>query len=89
MDQKSIVVSLHLKGFSAKAKDIYTKRVQILGSRAIAYSTVTKYIQNDVNLPNEPEAKDRAEGQGFSITDNAILEALEMMPFSLFSRSRR
>jgi hypothetical protein len=26
------------------------------------------------------EAEDRVEDQGFSITDNAILEALEMMP---------
>jgi len=33
-------------------------------------------------LQNEPEAENRAEDQGFSITDNAILEALEMMPFA-------
>jgi hypothetical protein len=32
-------------------------------------------------LQNEPEAEDRAEDQGFSITDDAILDALEMMPF--------
>jgi hypothetical protein len=30
----------------------------------------------------EPEAEDRAEDQGFSITDNAILESFEMMIFS-------
>jgi hypothetical protein len=33
-------------------------------------------------LQNEPETEDRTEDQGFSITDNAILEALEMMPFA-------
>jgi hypothetical protein len=30
----------------------------------------------------EPEARDRADGQGFSMTDNVILEALEMMTFT-------
>jgi hypothetical protein len=33
-------------------------------------------------LENEPEAEDKAEDQSFSITDNAILEALEMMSFA-------
>jgi hypothetical protein len=33
-------------------------------------------------LQNEPEAEERAEDQGFSIPDNAILEALEMMRFT-------
>jgi hypothetical protein len=33
-------------------------------------------------LQNEPEAGDRAEDQDFSITDSAILEAPEMMPFA-------
>jgi hypothetical protein len=43
---------------------------------------VTKHIRNDVSLQNEPETEDRAKNQGFSIPDNAILEALEMMPFA-------
>jgi hypothetical protein len=38
-------------------------------------------MRNDLILQNEEEAEDRAEDQGFSITDNAILEAPEMMPF--------
>jgi hypothetical protein len=82
MDQRSIVVFLHLKRLSAKAKDVHTELVQVLGYDSIAYSTVTKYAQNDVILENEPEVKDRAEDQSFSITDNAIPEALEMMPFT-------
>jgi hypothetical protein len=42
---------------------------------------MAKHIGNAPILQIEPEAEDRAEDQGFSITDNAILEALEMMPF--------
>jgi hypothetical protein len=78
-----MVVFLHLKGLSAKAKDVHTEFVQVPGSDTIAYSTVTKYLGNDVILQNEPEAADQAEYQGLSIADNAILEALEMMPFAL------
>jgi hypothetical protein len=82
MDQRSIVVLLHPKGPSTKAKNVHIEFVQVLGSDAIAYSIVTKYIGNDVILQNEPEAEDRAEDQGFSIADNAILKTLEMMPFA-------
>jgi hypothetical protein len=49
---------------------------------AIPYSTMTKSTRNDIKLQNEPEAEDRAEDQSFSLTDNAILEALEMMSFT-------
>jgi hypothetical protein len=89
MDQKSIFVFLHLKGFSTKAKDIHTELVQVLGSDAIAYWTRTKHIRNDVVLQNEPEAERRAEDQSFSIPDNAILEALEMMPFASICQSAK
>jgi hypothetical protein len=75
-------VFLHLKGFSAKAKDVHIESAQVLGSDAIAYSIVTKYIWNNVIFQNEREAEDRAEDQGFSITDNAIREALELMTFA-------
>jgi hypothetical protein len=37
-------------------------------------------MRNDVILQNEAEAEDRAKDQSFSITDNAILETLEIMP---------
>jgi hypothetical protein len=60
-------VFLHLKGLSAK--DIHNELVQALGSNAIACSTVTNHIGNSVILQNEPEAGDRAEDQGFSITE--------------------
>jgi hypothetical protein len=71
MDQRSIVVFLHLKRLSAKvkakakakvkakAKDVRTELVQVFGSDSIAYSIVTKYFQNDVILQNEQEAEDK------------------------------
>jgi hypothetical protein len=80
VDQRLIVVLVHRKGPSAK--DVQTELVQVLGSDAIASSTAAKYMQNDVILQNEPEDEDRAEDQGFSITDNASLKAFEMMPFA-------
>jgi hypothetical protein len=80
MEQRSIVVFLRLKRLSAK--DVHTELSQVLESDAITYSTVTKYLRNNAILQNEPEAEDRAEDQGFSINDNAILEAHDMMPFA-------
>jgi hypothetical protein len=58
MDQRSIFVFLHLKRLSAKAKDVHCELGQVLWSDAITYSTVTKYIRNDVILQNEPETED-------------------------------
>jgi hypothetical protein len=75
-------VFLHLKGLSVKAKDIQIELIEVLKSDAIAYSTETKYRRNDAVLQNESEAKDRAENQSFSITDNVILEAIEIISFA-------
>jgi hypothetical protein len=72
----------HLKGLSVKAKDVHTELVQVLESDSIAYSTVTKYIRNNIILQNEQETENGAKDRSFSITDNAILEALEMIPFT-------
>jgi hypothetical protein len=57
-------MSFRLKGLSPKAKNFHTELVQVLGSDAIASSTVTKPIRNNVILQNEPEAEGRAEDQG-------------------------
>jgi hypothetical protein len=73
-------VFVHLKGLSAKAKTLHTELVQVIECDAIAYSTVTKHIRNDIILQNELEAEDRAEDQDFSIPENTILEPYEMMP---------
>jgi hypothetical protein len=82
MDQSPIVVFLHLKGLSTKAKDVHNEIVQVLESDAIGYSNVAKYIRNNLILQNEPEAENRGEDQSFSIPNNAILEALEMMSYA-------
>jgi hypothetical protein len=85
MDRRTIVVFLYLKELSAKTRNVHIELVPIFGSDAIACSTVTKYLQNSVILQKEPEDEDRAEDQGFSVTDNAILEALEIMSFASIS----
>jgi hypothetical protein len=58
MDQGSNAMFLHLKGLSAKTRDVHTELAQVLGSDAPEYSTMTKYMRNDVILQNEPEAED-------------------------------
>jgi hypothetical protein len=84
VDQRPIIVFLHLRGVSAKAKDVRTELVDALSSDAIASSAVTKHIRNDIILQNEPEpeAGDQAENHGFLIADNAIPEAFDRMPFA-------
>jgi hypothetical protein len=82
MDQRSIIVFLPVKRFSAKAKHVHIELGRVLVSDVIACLTVTKCLRNDVILRNEVEAEDEAEDQGFSIKGNAILETLEMMPFA-------
>jgi hypothetical protein len=61
LDQRSIVVFLHLKGFSAKVKDVHTELADVLGSDAIAYSTVTKYIRkmSFYKMNQKPRIEDR------------------------------
>jgi hypothetical protein len=75
LDQRSIIIFLHLKGLSAK--DIQTKLVELFRYDAIAYSTVTKHTWKDLILQSEPEpkAEDGAEDQGFSVPDSGILDA--------------
>jgi hypothetical protein len=71
-----------VQGLSVKVKYVHTEFAQALESDAITYLIVTKNTWNDLILQNEQEAEDRGEDQGFSITDNAILEALERIRFA-------
>jgi hypothetical protein len=75
-------VFFRVKGFSVKDKDLRTELVQEVLPPAIAYSTVRKHIRKDKILQNEPETEDRADDQSFSTTDNANLEAFEMIRFA-------
>ena len=43
MDQRSIVLFLDRKGL--KATDIHNELVAVLGSDAVSYSTVTRYLR--------------------------------------------
>jgi hypothetical protein len=64
INQKSTVMLLHVKGLSAK--DVHTKLAQVLRpDGAIAYSTITKYIRNNIALQNKPEADERGKNQVF------------------------
>jgi hypothetical protein len=44
MDQKAIVLYLHMRGMSLDA--IHEDLVRVLGENAVAYSTVTKYVRS-------------------------------------------
>jgi hypothetical protein len=77
MNQRSIVLFLATKGFSARA--VHDELVAVLASDAIAYSTVTKYLWHS-RLPPiiagplvEPQT---------TVTDDAILDDLQRQPFS-------
>jgi hypothetical protein len=72
-------VFFHVKGLSAKY--VHVELVQVVRSDAIANLLVTKYMRRDLISQNEPEVENRAKDQDFSIIDNAILEALEIMTF--------
>jgi DNA-binding MurR/RpiR family transcriptional regulator len=77
MDQRTICLYLSRKGFSSHA--IHEELVQLLGSDAIAYSTMTYHLrasrwtaqteERDSDLPRD-------------VIDNAILETLDQTPFA-------
>jgi hypothetical protein len=75
MDQRTIYLYLKRKGLSAKA--IHDKLVQVLGSDAVAYSTVTSYfresrlrVQNEEQHSNTPP----------DVIDNSIIQILNQVP---------
>jgi uncharacterized membrane protein len=80
MDQRSIVLYLHLKGRSVHV--IHGDLVATLGPKAVAYSTVRYYLREaklstaEVTLDPEPSS------HHLDDSDRDILEALEEKPFS-------
>jgi hypothetical protein len=77
MDQRLICLFLAIKGYSAQA--IQDKLVTILGSEAIAYLTVTRYLRQR----QFPSVRcDPSEEPSHSVLDNAVSDALEEQPFS-------
>jgi hypothetical protein len=79
MDQKTIVLYLHMKGMALDA--IHADLVETLGVNAVAYSTVTKYARSARFVTDkeaiEPEPRDTGSGH----VDQAILTALDDYPF--------
>jgi hypothetical protein len=47
MDQKEIVLYLHMKGMSLDAIHDDVMRVRVLRENAVAYSTVTQYVHTE------------------------------------------
>jgi hypothetical protein len=86
MDQKPIVLYLHMRGIGmsldAIHEDLVRVRVRVLGENAVAYSTVTKYVRSEKFSPKN----DRPASHPMTIepgpVDQAILTALADYPFS-------
>jgi hypothetical protein len=80
MDQKAIVLSLHMKGIWLDA--IHEDVMRVLGESAVAYSTVTKYVRSE----KSPPKNDGPLSQPLTVepgpVDQAILTALADDPFS-------
>jgi hypothetical protein len=77
MDQRTICLYLNKKGLSAKA--IHDELVQVLGSDAIAYSTVTSCLcPSHWRAQNEEQHSDPPP----DVIDNAILQAFHQNPFA-------
>jgi transcriptional regulator of acetoin/glycerol metabolism len=77
MDQRPIVLFLSMKGLSIK--DIHDEFVIVLGSDAIDYSMVTKYLRH-TRIP--PIPMETIQKPSNTITDDAILDTLQQQPFS-------
>jgi hypothetical protein len=80
MDQKAIVLSVHMKAMSLNA--LHEDLVRVLGENAVVYSTVTKYVRSE----KFPHKNDRLPSQPMSVepspVDQAILTVLADDPFS-------
>jgi hypothetical protein len=80
MDQQMIVAYLDLKQISARA--IHTDLVATLGSNAVAYSSVTRYLREARCLPSREEAPPVEIGREVDDADRDILFALGENPFA-------
>jgi hypothetical protein len=76
MDQRSISLYPNRKGLSAHA--IHHEHVKVLGSDAIAYSTVTAYLRASHWTSGKEE---QHSGRAPDDIDNAIFQALDQTPF--------
>jgi hypothetical protein len=77
MDQRTICLYLSRKGFSAYA--IHEELVHILGPDIIACSTVTYHLRASRWTA---QTEERHSDPPPDVVDNAILEALDQIPFA-------
>jgi hypothetical protein len=77
MDQRTICLYLSRKGFSAYA--IHEELVQLIGSDAITYSTVTYHLRASRWTA---QTEERHSDPPLDVVDNTILEALDQTPFA-------
>jgi hypothetical protein len=80
MDQKSIVLYLNRK--SGMTQVIHDDLVATLGEAAIAYSTVTKYLREAQTGRDDAMSSSDEISHHIDDSDEAILKALEELPFS-------
>ena len=80
MDQRSICLFLEMKGLSARA--IHNELIAVLGSEAVAYSTVTKYLRLRKHPNDFAETVFIESIKEENFIDQAITLALNEEPFA-------
>ena len=80
LEQRSIVLFLQRKGFTATL--IHKELVEVLGSEAVSYSTVTKYLRSELTTPISKVCPKMDEKSGDEIIDDAIISVLADEPYS-------
>jgi hypothetical protein len=80
MDQRSIVLYLNRKGWMARV--IHDDLVATLGEKGIAYSNMTKSFREAQTGPDDATALPEEISPDIDESDEAILGALEELPFS-------
>jgi hypothetical protein len=80
MDQKTIVLDLHMKGISLDA--IHEDLVRTLGTDPVTSSTVTKYARSAKFSPKKDQPSSDRPVVESSLVDDALFAALADYPFS-------
>jgi hypothetical protein len=80
MDQRSIVLYLNRKGRLARV--IHDDLVATLGEEAITYNTVTKSLRKAQTGSDDATALSEEYSAHIDNSDEAILTALQKLPFS-------
>jgi hypothetical protein len=80
MTQRPIVAYFSLKGMSAP--EIHDNIVATLVLDAVSYSSVTRYLGEAGFLPSKPEPHPTDVQRDLDDSDQAILSALEDIPFA-------